>query len=255
MGEWLSRFDVLKVDLHIHTSEDPVDIITYDARSLVDRAVGCGFDALAVTLHDRQLVSPDVTAYARDRGIVLIPGTERTIGQKHVLLLNFPAAAAEAVRSLTDIAALKREHPGGLVIAPHPFFPGASPLRELMEEHAALFDAVEWSYFWTPLLNFNRAAEQWARAHGKPLVGNSDMHDIRQIGRTHSLVDAKRDPLAICDAIREGRVHVVTSAAPVAELVQVFAGLTARDVIAKARRWQRADGRSSEGADAAEYSV
>jgi predicted metal-dependent phosphoesterase TrpH len=246
---------VLKVDLHIHTSEDPFDIISYDARALVDRAAACGFDAIAVTLHDRQLMDSDLTSYARERGIVLIPGIERTIGRKHILLLNFPAARAEAVSSLDDVAVLKREHPEGLVIAPHPFFPGASPLRELMDAHAALFDAVEWSYFWTPLLNFNRAAEQWARTHGKPLVGNSDMHDIRQIGRTYSLVDASRDADAICGAIRQGRVEVVTSAAPVAELVLVFGGLTVRDLMSKPKRWQRTTDAGARGAQRPEYSV
>ncbi len=227
---------MLKVDLHIHTSEDPSDIIAYAARALVDRAAARGFNALAITLHDRQLVDATLSAFAAERGVVLIPGTERTIGRKHVLLLNFPAALAEDVRSLDEIASLKREHPEGIVIAPHPFFPGASPLRELMDEHASLFDAVEWSYFWTPLANFNRAAKTWALAHGKPLVGNSDMHDIRQMGRTYSLVDASPDAGAICSAIREGRIEVVTSAAPVAELVLVFGALTARDVIARVGR-------------------
>ena len=243
---------MLKVDLHIHTSEDPFDIITYDARQLVDRAAGRGFDALAVTLHDRQLVDAGLSDYARERGIVLVPGTERTIGRKHVLLLNFPAALAEATRSLEDIAALKRAHPEGLVIAPHPFFPGASPLRELMDEHAALFDAVEWSYFWMPFLNFNKAAERWARAHAKPLVGNSDMHDIRQMGRTYSLIDAAPDANAICSAIREGRVDVVTDAAPVAELALVFGGLMTRDVISKARRRHE---RNPEIPEISEFSV
>lgn len=249
----MSRPDVLKVDLHIHTFEDPSDIIAYDAFTLVDRAAARGFGALAVTLHDRQLMDPDLFAHARERNVVLIPGIERTIRRKHVLLLNFPAALAEGVRSLDEVAALKRRRPEGLVVAPHPFFPGASPLGELMDRHAALFDAVEWSYFWTPLVDFNRAAKRWALAHGKPLLGNSDMHDIRQMGRTCSLVDAPPDPAEICHAVREGRVEVVTSPAPLAELALVFGGLTARDLVAKARRLRRSTRHGTE--DAAEYSV
>ena len=69
---------------------------------------------------------------------------------------------------------------------------------------------------YTKRLNFNRRAADWARAHGKPLVGNSDLHLLEQMGTTYSLVDAAPDPHAICDAIRNGRVTVESS--PLTEL-------------------------------------
>jgi predicted metal-dependent phosphoesterase TrpH len=218
---------VLKVDLHLHTGEDPVDQILHTAIDLVERAARLGFDALAITLHDSQFDDPRVSSYARERGITLIPGIERTIAGRHVLLLDFPASAAESVRTLDDVARLKART-GGLVIAPHPYFPGKSCLHRELEAHANLFDAVEWSYFWTRGVNFNARAARWARAHGKPVVGNSDLHDIRQLGRTYSLVDAAPDAAAICDAIRRGRVSVVTEPVPVIELVDVFARMVLR---------------------------
>ena len=57
-------------------------------------------------------------------------------------------------------------------------------------------------------LDFNRAAERFAVRHGKPIVGNCDVHRLVQLGSTYSLVDAERDPDAICEAIGEGRVRV-----------------------------------------------
>ena|SRR5436190_5266952 len=219
--------DVLKVDLHLHTGDDPVDRILYTAFDLVDRAERLGFHALAITLHDSQFAGPAVTAYARERGITLMPGIERTIGGRHVLLLNFPAAEAESVRTLDDVARLKGRG-DGLVIAPHPFFPDRSCLGAALDRHADLFDAIEWSYFWTRGVNFNARAARWARAHGKALVGNSDLHDLRQLGRTYSLVDAPCEAAAICTAIREGRVTLVTEPAPVFELVDVVARMTLR---------------------------
>ena len=90
---------MLKVDLHIHTAEDPTDNIVHGAPALIDRAVELGFDALAITLHDRQLADGRLTAYARERGITLLPGIERTIHGRHVLLINFPQAS-EQVRTL-----------------------------------------------------------------------------------------------------------------------------------------------------------
>jgi predicted metal-dependent phosphoesterase TrpH len=217
---------VLKVDLHLHTGEDPVDRISHTATDLVDRAVTLGFDALAITLHDSQFSDARVFDYARERGIVLVPGVESTIEGKHVLLLNFPGEV-ESARTFDDVARLKART-DGLVIAPHAWFPERSCLRSLLETHADLFDAVEWSYFWTHAVNFNARAARWAHAHGKPIVGNSDLHNLRQLGRTYSMIDAIRDPAAICAAIRDGRVVHHTEPVPVLELADVFARMTLR---------------------------
>lgn len=219
--------NVLKVDLHLHSGEDPSDRILHSAVDLVNRAAELGFDALAITLHDSQFADARVSALARERGITLIPGIERTIDGRHVLLLNFPAAAAESTRTLADVARLKARG-GGLVIAPHPYFPDRSCLRGELEAHADLFDAVEWSYFWTRRLNFNARAARWARANGKPVVGNSDLHDLRQLGRTCSWIDAPRDAFAICDAIRQGRVTLQTEPVPALELADVFTRMILR---------------------------
>jgi hypothetical protein len=218
---------VLKVDLHLHTSEDPADWIRHSAADLIDRAAELGYHALAITLHDAQLEDIRLRDRARDRGIILIAGVERTIQGRHVLLLNFPASEAMAVSSFADLARAKRRS-GGLVIAPHPFFPGRSCLQQMLDLHARLFDAVEWSYFWTRVVDFNAPAAQWAAARGLPLVGNSDMHDIRQIGRTFTLVDAPPDADAICDAVRQGCVEIRTEPVPYVELARVFSGLMVR---------------------------
>jgi len=197
---------VLKVELHSHTADDPYDAIPYSTFQLIERAAALGFDALAVTLHDWQLdVSPFV-GYARERGIVLIPGVERTIEGRHVLLLNF-RGGVKGVRTFDDLKRLRQREPG-LVIAPHPFFPSRSCLHGELARHAVLFDAVEYNGMFTERLNFNRAAERWARAHGKPMVGNGDVHRLEQLGTTYSLVSAEPDPDAICDAIRQGHVRV-----------------------------------------------
>ena len=197
---------MLKVDLHTHTADDPVDRIPYSSRELIDRAAALGYQALAITLHDRQLDIRPLEAYAAERGVVLIPGIERTIQGKHVVLLNF-SRATEEVTSFDDLRRLKsREH--GIVIAPHAFFPAPTCLRGLMDRHADLFDAVEYNAMFTASLNFNDQAVRWAEAHGKPLVGNGDVHRLAQLGTTYSLVDAAPDVASICAAVAAGRVRV-----------------------------------------------
>ena len=55
---------MLKVDLHLHTAEDPEDVIVHDGRLLVETARERGFNALAITLHNRQLDDPRLTDHA-----------------------------------------------------------------------------------------------------------------------------------------------------------------------------------------------
>lgn len=198
---------MLKIELHAHTDRDPLDRIGHSTRDLIDRAAALGYGALAITLHNRYFDPSGDAAYARERGVVLLPGIERSIRHRHILLINFPASCA-GVRSFDDIAALKRAWPEGLVIAPHPFYPIASALRHELESHADVIDAVEVNSMYTRLVDFNRRAIRWARARGKPLVGSTDLHLLEQMGMTYSLVDAEAEPAAICAAIRAGRVEV-----------------------------------------------
>jgi predicted metal-dependent phosphoesterase TrpH len=199
---------MLKAELHAHTSEDPRDKISYDAATLVDRVAALGYQVLAITLHDKWLDVASLESYARERGVVLLPGIERTVRRKHVLLVNFPKAA-EQVRSFEDLARLKARS-NGVVIAPHPFFPASNCLHGQLDAHRSLFDAVEVNAFYTRTLDFNRRAVRWAAAHGKPLVGNGDVHRIEQLDHTYSLIDAPPDRDAICEAIRAGRVEIRT---------------------------------------------
>jgi predicted metal-dependent phosphoesterase TrpH len=197
---------MLKVELHSHTDHDPLDRIPHTSRELIDHAASLGYHALAITLHDRFHYPAADVAYARDRGIVLIPGIERSIKGRHILLINFPQEV-ESVHGLEEIAALKARS-CGLVVAPHAFYPTGTGFGGHLDEHHMLFDAVEYNAMYTRWLNFNRRAADWARARGKPLVGNSDLHRLEQLGTTYSLVDAEPHPDAICEAIRAGRVEI-----------------------------------------------
>src|SRR5688500_16506406 len=157
---------MLKVELHSHTSADPHDFIPHSTTELIDRAAELGYGALAITLHDSQLDIRGVRDYARDRGVTLISGVERSVAGKHVLLLNF-SAEAETTDTFEKLARLRQSQPAGLVIAPHPFYPARCCVGRLLEQHADLFDAVEFNAFYTSTLNhFNKKAVSWARRVG-----------------------------------------------------------------------------------------
>ena len=215
---------MLKLDLHTHTADDPLDRIAHTATDLVDRAAALGYGALAITLHERQHDVSKLREYALDRGIVLIPGVERTIEGRHVLLLNFPAAAT-AIDTFADLARLRQRH-RGLVVAAHPFFPASTCLRKRLVEHERLFDAIEYNAMYTRALNFNDAAVRFAARTGKPVVGNGDVHVLRQLGTTYSLVDAEPHADAICEAILNGRVELRTRPLAWTEAARILTAMT-----------------------------
>jgi hypothetical protein len=199
---------MLKVDLHLHTGEDPVDGLHYPATAVIDRAVALGFHAIAITLHGRVLEDPRVFDYARERGLLLIRAVERRIQGADVLIYDISQREAQALRTFDDLRAYKRARgEAALMIAPHPCYPGHSLKREL-ERQIDLFDAIEVTQIHLSWLDaFNRRARDVARRHGKPLVANSDAHNLWMFGRHYTLVDAEPTIASIFAAIRAGRVE------------------------------------------------
>lgn len=209
----------LKVDFHTHTCDDPKDYIDFSAEELIDRAAERGLDALAITNHNVITFSRELETYAAGRGVLLIPGVELTLSNKHVVVLNPDSRKAEDLRSLADLASIR--HDGSLIIAPHPFYPGSRCLKSKLEEHLDFFDAVEFSFFYSRFINPNRKAVKIARASGKPLVGSSDCHNIWQVGFTYSLVEAQKTIPSLIRAVKEGRVEVATEPLSIWEMGRV----------------------------------
>lgn len=201
----------LKCDFHMHSGEDQLDFITYSARDLIEKAAALRFDVLAFTFHGQVLDDPGVTEFARERGILLIPGCEVYVGRKEVLCYNITQAEVDRIHTFEDLRAWKRaKGESGLIIAPHPFYPLQQCLREEFERNADLWDAVEYCHMHTRWLNHNHAAVQAAGKHGLPLVGTSDAHELFMFGDRYSLVDAGKDMLSVFRAIRARRVEYVS---------------------------------------------
>ncbi len=219
----MSRRGPLKVDLHVHTADDPFDVLPADPVETIERAAALGFDAIAITHHDsRFLPTPDVLEASERTGVLVLPGVERSLdGGCHVLVVG-GGAEIDAVSTLDDLAAARR--PEHLIVAPHPLYPGRQCLGEQrLLERLDLFDAIEWSHFWVDrwLEGPNRRAAEIARRAGKPLLGTGDIHFPEQMGWTYALVDAEREPASIVEAIRAGRVELATRPLPVLRAARI----------------------------------
>lgn len=216
----------LKSDFHLHTSDDRFDAIRHTARTLISTAARKGFKVLAITNHDTFTYDSDLRDYAADLGILLIPGIEKTIEGKHVLILN-ANLQAEKIRTFSDLRRARQD--GFFNIAPHPFFIKKYCLQDKLLEHLDLFDAIEFSFFYSRLVNFNRAAVRLAKKKRLPVVGNSDCHILKFMGICHSLIEAESRTLeGVLNAIRNHQLKVVSRPISLPGLARIL--LEIRDV-------------------------
>ena len=112
----------IKVDLHIHTLDDPKDALDYSAHQLLERAKQLGFGVLAITLHDMVFDRAEVFADAAAMGILLIPAAEVRLQGADIILLNVSADEVTTLKNFDDVRQLRARR--GLSIftfAPHPF--------------------------------------------------------------------------------------------------------------------------------------
>lgn len=202
-----------RVELHSHCHGDPVD--TYLGHTIfehIDRAKEVGLDAIAVTWHRKICADPEAFAYARSRGILLIPGMEADMDErKHLVVLNIAEGDLPGAPSWEQVRTLRARKPEVFMMAPHPFYPHPTCLGNLINDHVDCIDAVEWCMIhvnWLPSrVNPNLRAARWAQQHGKPIIACSDAHSLASIGKNASTVEADAlTPDAIFAGIRAGRV-------------------------------------------------
>src|SRR2546423_12430378 len=111
----------IKVDLHIHTLDDPKDAVDYSAHQLLARARSLGFGVLAITLHDAVFDRAEVYADAAAMGILLIPAAEVRLRGSDVIVLNVSAEEMAGLKDFDDLRRLRTRRGSSIfTIAPHP---------------------------------------------------------------------------------------------------------------------------------------
>ena len=111
---------MLKAQLHIHTKEDPIDggFIKYTTKEVIDYAAKKGFEVLSITCHNKVIYSEKLQEYATKKNILLIPGVEKTIQGKHVLIYNVNNEDIKNINSFVELKKFKREtkKPSGIAL-------------------------------------------------------------------------------------------------------------------------------------------
>jgi len=209
----------LKADFHIHTAEDPRDNIHYTARDIIDRGAELGFDVLSITNHDVVTCDNALVSYAEKKNILLIPGIEVTLSHKHVVILNPGFKKTPHGSRLQDLAELKDDR--SLLIAPHPFFFGFKSLLTDFYSYLPFFDAIEHAHYYSRLIDMNKKAIAAAAKFHLPLVATSDSHNLWQFGTSFTYIDAEKGPLAVIEAVKAGRIEIVTSPLSMPTMIRI----------------------------------
>lgn len=208
--------------MHIHVKGDPFEHrIEYTVFDLIDDAKAKGFDVIAITMHDKHFDNDEGARYAESKGILLIKGIEKTIDGMHNLIYT----DNPEVENLQDYEELRefRKNNDCLIVAPHPYYPIKSALKDNILINFSLYDAWEYAFIYTSFFNpYNNKLRTISGKHNKPIVGNSDVHDLDNLGRTFTLIDAGKDRKEIFKAIRDGRVLVRSTPLTVFELLRMI---------------------------------
>jgi predicted metal-dependent phosphoesterase TrpH len=218
-GDWI------KVDLHIHTLDDPKDVIDYSAHQLLERARALGFGVLAITLHNAVFDRQEVFADAAAMGILLIPAAEVRLCGADVIVLNVTADEIAALKNFDDLRQLRaRRGMSIFTIAPHPFYVLGGSIGPRLLEEIDCFDAIELCHFHKGLLNPNRRAAKVAARFGKPLIATSDAHRLHAFGRHYTSIPRLAALAAenVFAALRKGPLRLTSPPASIVDLASAI---------------------------------
>src|SRR5881397_3418556 len=134
----------IKLDLHIHTLDDPKDAVDYTAHQLLERARTLGFRVLAITLHDAVFNRQEVFADAAAMGILLISAAEVRLCGADVIVLNVTGEEIARLKDFDDLRRLRaRRGTSVFTIAAHPFYVFGSSIGSRLFAEIDCFDAIE----------------------------------------------------------------------------------------------------------------
>lgn len=217
--------DWIKLDLHIHTLEDPKDVIDYSAHELLELARSLGFRVLAITLHDAVFDRAEVYADATSMGILLIPAAEVRLRGSDVILLNVRPHEIAELRDFDDLRNLRSLRGDSLfTIAPHPFYIFGGSIGWRLVKEIDCFDALEVCHFHKGLMNPNWITTAVGSKYRKPLIATSDAHRLRAFGRHYTSIPRPPELTAesVFAALRSEEGRLTSPSCTFSELMSAF---------------------------------
>jgi predicted metal-dependent phosphoesterase TrpH len=215
----------IKIDLHIHTLDDPKDAIDYSAHQLLERARALGFRVLAITLHDAVFDRQEVFADAAAMGVLLIPAAEVRLCGADVIILNVTGEEIAELKNFDDLRRLRARRGDSIcTLAPHPFYVFGSSIGSRLIAEIDCFDAIELCHFHKGIFNPNRRAARVASRFGKPMIATSDAHRLHAFGRHYTSIPTPSELTveSVLTALRAGPLNLTSPPCSFSDLVSAI---------------------------------
>ena len=217
--------DWIKIDLHIHTLDDPKDAVEFSAHQLLERARSLGFRVLAITLHDAVFDRKEVFADAAAMGILLISAAEVRLLGADVIVLNVTAEEVAQLKNFEDLRQLRARRGASMfTIVPHPFYVFGGSIGSRLFAEMDCFDAIEFCHFHIGPFNPNRRAQRVASRFGKPMIATSDAHRLHAFGRhyTSMPVPSALTVESVFAGLRSGPLRLTSPASSLTDFVSAI---------------------------------
>lgn len=197
------------LDLHIHScySKDCSSPIA----SILIQANKVGLNGIAICDHDTVGGSREAERLVDENGLdlLIIPGIEVSTNRGHLLILGaretFPkhADTKDVIRMARDLDCM--------VVAPHPYKGYPRSLGDVSDLDVDAIETLNSRYIFG---TFNKRATEMALRLNLPMLGNSDAHFVKMVGRAYTEVDSAQSVDAIFKAIASGKTKVFGSRTP-----------------------------------------
>lgn len=180
-----------RADLHIHPSGGGADPGLPMAIYAAIRA--SGLQVAVLTDHDRIAVARELVARSRDDGLPteLVAGEEISTRDGHLLGIGLSSRVPYGLTLAESVAAIHDQ--GGVAVVAHPLLPTSISasgrlLVELAEGDVVrrpdALEAMHPTAMWLP--GWRRRVERLAERCGYAIVGGSDAHSARSVGRVRT---------------------------------------------------------------------
>jgi predicted metal-dependent phosphoesterase TrpH len=173
-----TRAEIMKLDLHIHSTYSTDSLATPE--SIIKVARKRGLDGIAVTDHDTIKGGVETKKVCYGSDFLVIVGAEIFTEKGDILGLFLE----KEIQAKTCEEVIEEIHSqGGIAILPHPF-----KLHKLDEKLLSEIDAIEIFNSRTSS-DDNTKALMLAKQYGKPMVAGSDAHFCMEIGRAMTIIE------------------------------------------------------------------
>ncbi len=189
----------MKFDLHIHSIYSGDSKCT--PREIIKTAEKRGLDGIAIL--DHNTIKGYEEALKVDTDLIIVPGIEVTTPDGHIIAIGLRKEIGKQRSTSKAIERIKEEE--ALVIAAHPyrFWSGIGEEKILKNE----WDGIEaqngrgWGIR-------NRQARALAESLDLPVIGGSDSHRLKTIGKAYTIIEDVETWEDVIQKIKEGKTKI-----------------------------------------------